>query len=139
MKNIIKQQFINFLIYCCIGLLYLSYPFANGFTLTGDMGQICIFSLLLFISSTFIIYFGEIVFKKRHILIYLTPQLIGLLFLLFIAIKNNGFNIGYGIDEILWGFLVLSSLLNSIAYFVRSKSIEKMKDDFNSKIVKSKK
>jgi hypothetical protein len=115
-QNLIRQQFINFLIYTTIGVSYGFYIHPEGLTY---ITPIFIFSCLLFIFSVFLIYYGQMVFKKMNLVIYLIPQLIGLLILISITVRNwsIGYFIGYGIDGILWGFLVVSTLLNIRTYY----------------------
>lgn len=114
-KSLIRQQFINFLIYTIIGVIYAFYIQPEGLTY---LIPVVIFCFLLFICSVFLIHGGQKVFKKINLVIYLIPQLIGLLILISIIVNNwnIGYFIGYGIDEILWGFLVVSTLLNIITY-----------------------
>lgn len=122
MSNIIRQQLINFLLYASMGLLYGFFQYSEGLTLNVYIIPIFIFSCLILVCSTLLIYGGEKIYKKPHLVIYIMPQLIGFLYLIFVTIMNNGYPIGYGIDEILWGFLVISTLLNVRAYFARKMS-----------------
>ena len=116
LRKLIKQQFINFLVYVSVGLIYGLY--INSESLTYIL-PIFVFSCLLFIASTLLIYGCQRIFKKMNLIIYLIPQLIGLSILIFILISNRniGYIIGYGIDGILWGFQLFSTLLNIRTYF----------------------
>ena len=116
MINLIRQQVINLIIYLSTSLGFSF--FRHGFPSNSYILPIIILCFSYFICSSLIIYNG-VKFKGSQLFIFLIPQLLGLSILVLIALDNkyNGYIIGYGIDEILWGFLVISTLLNIRAYF----------------------
>ena len=120
MYKVIKQQFINFLIYTSVMLLFATIRHSEGFTLNMYSEPVFLFSCIVFICSTLVILAGQKIFRQSQFIIYLLPQIIGFLLLTYITIGNkiNGYSsIGYGIDELVWSFLIITALLNVIAYF----------------------
>jgi magnesium-transporting ATPase (P-type) len=118
MYNVIKQQFFNFLVYTSVSLLFVVIRHGDGFTWNIYSEPVLIFSCVIFACSTLIILAGLRIYKKSGIIIYLLPDLIGFSILALITLgnKSNGFAIGYGVDELLWGFLVITTMLNIRAY-----------------------
>ncbi|MDF2435819.1 MAG: hypothetical protein K0Q95_195 [Bacteroidota bacterium] len=109
MKKIIKYHFLNYIVYSLILVLYYCYVKGWDYVL-----EILIFSSLTLITSILINYLSLKIFRRHYIVPFFIPQLIGLAFLSLIAISNGKFdnNFGYGIDEMLWTFLIATTLLN---------------------------
>jgi hypothetical protein len=124
MIRIVKLQLINFIIYTLISLIFGSYLFTDEFNIDNiSTIPILLFGCLIFLSSTMIIFIGNKIYKRDTLIIYLMPQLIGFLILIIITIGNkiNNYSIGYYIDEFLWVFLTITTLLNFCAYFFNKR------------------
>jgi hypothetical protein len=126
LANIVQDQLVNFVIYTFIALVYNYVEFDGDLMVSPYFLPMVTFSILLLMSSITMIYLGQRI--TNHILLTLfLPQILGLFILIFIAISNRrgGYLLGYGIDEILWSALLITSLLNLRIYLRQRICIQK--------------
>ena len=76
-----------------------------------------IFSILLFFYDLAFTYLGQLIFRNTEILIlgFLLPQIIGL-FIFLLRRYNHDYILDIDSDIILWGFLIIMSILNYWTY-----------------------
>lgn len=116
------KQIINYLIYTTAGLLYGMFG-TNGAGTTGILIiPILLFTIILFVYNLSFTFLGQFIFSKQSLLLLqlLTPQLIGLIIFIVLSFRNK-YIINNDLDKVLWGFLILTTLLNIWTYLILKK------------------
>jgi hypothetical protein len=112
------RQIINYSIYTTAGVIYGLFGTEGAGTSGILLLPIILFTILLFIFNLSFTYLGQIIFKEQRQLLFalLTPQLIGLLIFIILLLRDQ-YIIDNDSDKVLWGFLVLTTILNIWTYF----------------------
>ncbi len=113
------RQIINYGIYTIAGVIYGLFGTSGAGTSGILLLPIILFTILLFIFNLSFTYLGQLIFKEQRQLLFalLTPQFIGLI-LYSILLFRDKYIIDNDLDKVLWGFLVLTTILNIWTYFI---------------------
>lgn len=117
-KSLIKSQFFNYIIYTTLAGLYALLDEGGAGTFGILFFPVILFTVLVFLYNMSFTFLGQFIFGCRRYLVWslLTPQIIA--FLLFGSIKlNSVYIIDRDFDPFLYGFLIVTGILNVLTFF----------------------
>lgn len=113
------RHIINYGIYTAVGIIYGLFGTGGAGTSGILLLPIILFTILLFLFNIVFTYLGQFIFREERqlLLALLTPQFIGLSIFITQLLKDK-YIIDNDLDKILWGALVITTVLNIWTYFI---------------------